>query len=273
MHQASEVSEDAFRELARSSQWAWTTLEFEHTTRDRAPVHAWIRRPFDLRIETAEGQVSVEHAGSVTSSQLTLVGNADDLPNPEEPPSPGAEQNADGSWMEGDPMYENYQWVAMLRPNELADGQVRDADPAGPTPPPGTTIDRVYAADRLGRDTWWAELSPAEGTYDPRCSCCPLLLGRESHLVEMVEGNTRPLDDDLDADSYASSFLVGVDVQTGICVSVDHLDGSQPGEAFSVRIIAVDEPMSDDLFASPSRFGQFRSKTLDALQSVGRPRG
>lgn len=232
-------TEDAFRDLARSSHRLWKTLEFEHTPPGRGSAHAWIRRPFDLSVETADSEVHIDHRGSTAYSE----------PAANEP----SELMSTGSWMEGDPFYGNYQWVALLRPTELADGQFREEDyDEGLPTPAGTTIRQVYAEARFGRDTWWAELSPASGRYDPRCSCCPLLYGRESIAVERMEGNTRPSREDTETDfAYASRFLVGLDAQTGVCVSVDHLDGSEPGEAFSVRILAVDEPMGDDLFARP----------------------
>ena len=125
-----------------------------------------------------------------------------------------------------DPIWRDYQWVAMLDPVELADGipRGRAADPgSGPGPGPGVDADppaaldvhRLDASVRHGRDTWWAEVAPRE-EYAPRCSCCPLLLDR------------------------ATAFLVALDVETGVCVHVEHLDGDHTGRGFSLRIRSVD---------------------------------
>ncbi len=37
-------------------------------------------------------------------------------------------------------------------------------------------------------------------------------------------------------------------MQTGVCVGVTHLDGSETGKAFDVQIVNVDAQMSDSLF-------------------------
>ncbi|CAN5393994.1 hypothetical protein BH23ACT6_BH23ACT6_14630 [soil metagenome] len=49
---------------------------------------------------------------------------------------------------------------------------------------------------------------------------------------------------------YTTRFLVALDVETGLCVAVNHLNGSETGDVFNVRVLAVDEQMSDELFAS-----------------------
>lgn len=118
-----------------------------------------------------------------------------------------------------------------------------------------------------------AELSPTEGSYSPRCSCCPLLYGRDSDRLEFLVGNTRPTREESSAwFTYTSTFLVALDVQTGICVSVDHLDGSQTGEALTARILGVDEPMSDDIFAKPSMVPRLDATTRAVVQRVRTPR-
>ena len=40
--------------------------------------------------------------------------------------------------------------------------------------------------------------------------------------------------------NYATRYLVAVDVVTGICVHVEHLDGDHAGRGFSVDIHSVD---------------------------------
>ena len=70
---------------------------------------------------------------------------------------------------------------------------------------------RLDASLRYGRETWWAEVSPRE-EYSPRCSCCPLLL------------------------DHTTASLVALDVESGVCVHVEHLGGDHAGRGFSMRI-------------------------------------
>ncbi len=157
------------------------------------------------------------------------------------------ERDADGfvvrrpsAWVAEDPMWRDYQFVAMLDPVELADGQ-----PAGPDdadPPPALDLHRLDVTVRAGRQTWWAEVAPRP-EYDPRCSCCPLLLGRVSEDVEARAGVSRVLEREPDL-VYATSYLVGLDVQTGICVHVEHLDGSHVGSGFSLDVLGVDDEVA-----------------------------
>jgi hypothetical protein len=41
---------------------------------------------------------------------------------------------------------------------------------------------------------------------------------------------------------YATSYLVALDVGTGVCVHVEHLDGDHVGRGFSLDIRGVDPP-------------------------------
>jgi hypothetical protein len=76
--------------------------------------------------------------------------------------------------------------------------------------------------------------------YDPRCSCCPLLFGRVSEEIEAAGGG-RTLRGDRAGLVYATGYLVGLDVETGVCVHVEHLDGDHAGRGFSLDVLGVDE--------------------------------
>ena len=39
--------------------------------------------------------------------------------------------------------------------------------------------------------------------------------------------------------AYATSYLVALDVETGVCMHVEHLDGDHAGRGFSVEIRSV----------------------------------
>ena len=103
--------------------------------------------------------------------------------------------------------------------------------------PPALVVHRIDAAVRHGRETWWAEVSPRE-EYRPRCSCCPLLFGRVSEGHDRDGGGptmpSRPV-----GLAYATSYLVALDVETGVCMHVEHLDGDHAGRGFSVDIRCV----------------------------------
>ncbi len=152
-----------------------------------------------------------------------------------------------------DPMWQDYQFVAMLDPVELADGMPRDPgpdwDPDTPRPP-ALDLHRLDAAPRHGRQTWWAEVSPRED-YDPRCGCCPLLFGQVSEDVEAQAGGPRLKERQPDL-TYATAYLVALDVQTGVCVHVEHLDGTFVGRGFSLRVLGVDD---DPAAPPPARPG------------------
>ncbi|MEO7422787.1 MAG: hypothetical protein ABIU87_10385, partial [Ornithinibacter sp.] len=98
---------------------------------------------------------------------------------------------------------------------------------------------QLHATNRLGRPTWWAEVSPRED-YDPRCGCCPLLFGRVSEDVEALAGGPRLLDRQPDL-TYTTAYLVALDVQTGVCVHVEHLDGTFVGRGFALDVLGVDD--------------------------------
>ncbi len=244
---------ERFRGLARSSPWRWRVLAFDlHRRPLHGPahtVHATVERGVGLHVTLADGEprrppavrnvAGRVHPGGAGRGTPTV-----DLPYAWELP---AEVDADGfvvrrpaDRVSDDPMWQDYQWVAMLDPVELADGSLREPGPvwsADAAPPPALDVHRLDAAVRHGRETWWAEVSPLEG-YSPRCSCCPLLFGRVSEDIEMASGGPTLRSRQADL-AYATAYLVALDVETGICVHVEHLDGDHVGRGFSVDLRSV----------------------------------
>jgi hypothetical protein len=244
---------DLLRGLARSSPWRWRALAFDlHRRPLHGPehtVHAVVQRGVALDVRLADGEHRRDAAHRMTAGFVDLgtgESGVRELPYAWELP---VEVGADGFVLRrprptstsDDPMWQDYQWVAMLDPVELADGEWRDPGPEQPAdavPPPALDVHRLDAAVRHGRETWWAEVSPRE-EYAPRCSCCPLLFGRVSEELEALAGGptARGRQPDL---THATRYLVALDVGTGVCVHVEHLDGDHAGRGFSVDIRSVD---------------------------------
>jgi hypothetical protein len=201
---------DDFRALARASRERWTTLRFTERRRRgwawSEPVHAWLRRPDLLRVEDSSGRL------------LDVIRQTD-----------GAD----------DPMWQDYRWVAELRPLELADGL---DDELGPP----LLVEAVREVEHAGRAAWEALVVPTDA-YEPRCGCCPLLRSRR---VDELEWDSVP-----EGTQYPSASLVRLDVQTGVCVWAEALDGTFAGDTHDLRIETVDEPMADGLFPRPRRQG------------------
>ncbi len=249
---------DRFRGLARSSPWRWRALTFDlHRRPLHGPDHtvtALVERGVGLDVRLADGERRRDPArrNIVGMSYLGDDRGPDtvELPYAWEVP---VEVDGDGFVVRrpafpgtsDDPIWQDYQFVAMLDPVELADGQWRYGPPASHVDavpdavlPPALDVHRLDATVRSGRQTWWAEVSPRE-EYEPRCSCCPLLFGRVSESLEAAAGGPTALDRDPDL-VYASAYLVALDVQTGVCVHLEHLDGDHAGRGFSVDIHSVD---------------------------------
>lgn len=247
---------DDFRALARSSPWRWSTLRF--TVRwpgdpyRTDALRAWLRRPDVVRVETLEGELLqvVRERGAEVGLLTRGGGRTVHLPWASEGPPP--EVRADGlvaarpsSWEVSydAPMYQDYRWVAMLDPVELAEGRF---DESGERAGPGPAVAEVIEVEHGGRPAWQAVVTPT-ATYEPRCGCCPLLRSRE---VDEAEFADRP---DAMLAAYPEAYLVRLDVQTGVCVLASASDGRAPGH--DLRIEAVDEPMDDALFVEPRRRG------------------
>jgi hypothetical protein len=134
-------------------------------------------------------------------------------------------------------MYQDYRWVAMLDPAELADGH----DPESDAVVPAIAVDSVVEVDHGGRPAWEATVRTTSA-YEPRCACCPLLHSRASDLLEYGPDGLQ--------EEYPESYRVRLDVGTGVCVLTEELGGgTRRGiSGHELRIEAVDEPMPDDLF-------------------------
>jgi hypothetical protein len=246
-----QPTSDQFRALARSSPWRWRTLRFRvrWNGRDTEPVRAWVRRPDALRVEGLDGTVlDAGRQGPVGWAPLTSVG-AGPAPAGETPPEDTPELGPDGLvWrrpfearMAADPMYQNYFWVAVLDPVELADSPWDDDPAAVPV-----LVDDVRGVDHHGRPAWEALLRPAP-SYDPRCDCCALLFSAVSDDRLAESGGPTLLAQQPDF-RYADAHRVRLDVGTGVCVLTEEVGGSRSGSGHDLEIEAVDEPMADELF-------------------------
>jgi len=237
---------DSFAALARSSPWRWSTLRFtlRRGVDGGGPdqVRAWVRRPDVVRVETLDGAL------------LQVVREAPrrgPSPTPDEPvrrPDGLIAERAAGYCYDA-PMYQDYRWVAILDPVELADG--RDGDTGAPASP-SLVVDDVIEVDHAGRPAWEAVVRPTP-VYEPRCGCCPLLRTRAIDLLEFADWPDHVLP------VYPDAYRVRLDVGTGVCVSTGEIGGLTPGRGHDLRIEAVDEPMDDALFTRPRR-GLFRRR-------------
>ena len=246
---------ERFRRLARSSPWLWRSVQFTVDDVDGSRVRAWVRRPDALRVEDLDGWARWASGGHLTPpgvSFLVLGEPAEPGVAPEPPPPPPSitwwtdpevavplrDENGlvvvpvrlPPHVVVDDPMWQNYRWVAMLNPRELADTWEGM---------PGVEVDALDEGEREGRATVWATVRPRDD-YEPRCSCCPLLPSRAAVIAEGYGDPDGP---------FADAHRVALDVATGICVSAREIGGPTPGRGFDLTIEAVDEELSDEFFA------------------------
>lgn len=243
------LTEDAFRALARSSPWRWRTLHF---TRHRPEyVEAWLARPGRLRVAPRRGRAELVYDDPSTSGPATVVavsrddGGDDGGDDPRlEPPRLVVPQDVvpplrhDGlvaerpDWIEednvlveyDDPMWEDYQWVAMLDPAELGE-HVR--------------LTELEETRHRGRAVWRALARASEG-YEPRCGCCALL---RSEISDRDEYGDDP--EFVPPDAYPEAYRVALDRQTGVLVELAPVGG--PGTDLDLEIHAVDATWDDVL--------------------------
>lgn len=242
-----------FRALARSSPWRWRTVRFTVSWRGdsgREPVRAWVRRPGRQRVETLDGRLLVAETTDppVTMVQLSTDGTSGPVAVPwasEVAPvldADGLVAERPDRWQRpySDPMFENYRWIAMLDPLELAVGSPDETgDPV--------VVDEVRAVSHAGRPAWEAVLRPRPA-YDPTCSCCALLLSAESERWEADDSGIGPARRQDPTLEYADAHRVRLDLGTGICVLTEEIGGTRAGSGHTLHLDAVDEPMPDDLF-------------------------
>lgn len=266
-----DLTEETFRALARSSPWRWRSV---HLVREvggpvgEGGVEAWVRRPHLMRV-LADGEVHVVRKrptqfaryGGARPDELTMAADVTPVRDTD-----GLVLVRPDSAVVGfdDPMWQSYDWVAMLDPVELADGdpwrdlvsgeevEPREAEVEPypqldwPTSPPaaGTILSDLRSHDRHGRETWWARVVPTQA-YEPRCSCCPLLPSEVAARLEYGSEDT-PFVPTLE---YPEAHEVALDVETGICVQIRAAGGPAPGLVHDLRILAVDEDYGDEFFA------------------------
>lgn len=236
-----DLTEDSFRALARSAPWRFSTLRFTRSTARGESVEAWLARPGRLRVRTDDGRVHGVTGVPYTRDVLRLDGGPRRAWVPVLPADVPVDLDDDGFVARrpggtdvayDDPMWQSYDWVAMLDPVELS---------------AGTTVHELASTTRHGRPTWWARLSATEG-YEPRCGCCPLLWGAVSERHEAGAGGPTWAARHPEVE-YPASWLVGLDVGTGVVVSCEPLGGDRDDLGFTVTLHGVDEPMDDALFA------------------------
>ncbi|MFA9446929.1 hypothetical protein [Egicoccus sp. AB-alg6-2] len=248
------VTEERFRALARSSPWRWSSLQFVRTRRHGrdqfgADVRAWLRRPDALRVEDLEGHLLHTEIGSVprTVALFTPDGGRELPLRPASSVAPALRPDglvrrrpSDGDLDYDDPMFQDYAWVAMLDPVELADGDGGR---------PGATLEHLRSVEHHGREAWEAIIRPTSA-YAPRCSCCALLLSEVSERRLAEEGGPAVRAQEPSFE-FADAHLVRLDLESAVCVYLEQLGGDRSGWADDVCIEQMDEPMPDVLFSEP----------------------
>ncbi len=173
------------------------------------------------------------------------------------------------------PFVENYHWIALLEPDELADGTpveqergddwasltreeqlgkeaewtLREAEQAAAIARGDASAlvaaparyEQIRQVQHYGRSALEAELSTLP-TYNPRCGCCPLLPGRHADEPEYRDDYPERIRD-------AVRFRVRLDRATGICVQVETLDGPG-GIDFCAEIQEHDVHYPPELFGT-----------------------
>jgi hypothetical protein len=217
-----DLTVDAFHALARSSPWRWRSLHFRHRD-DRSPdgVEAWIVRPGWIRVQEPGWRSPRIRQDKVDDGGLVVAYASDDpdvVPPP--PPSPRWARDVTPVWRPDglvaerpwdpyvrydDPIHGDYTWVAMLDPEELSHH---------------VALTDLEVSQRRGRETWWATVRALEG-YEARCpGCCDLLWGGAEAGRE---------------------HLVGLDVQTGVLVSLSLVEPTHRRWFIENEILAVDD--------------------------------
>ncbi|MEX5235268.1 hypothetical protein [Kocuria arenosa] len=240
---------DDFRALARSSPWRSSTVHFTHRRqRDSgsapsgAPVGAWLDRGPGRVVVRSSAGVEVAEGPPYDAAAKLVTWDDDAGCAVRPPPEPEVLLRPDGlvarrpeGWHydHGDPLWQDYQWTAMLDPAELSRG---------------VDVSDVLATVLRGRPTWSATCRPLLGNgegwedgYTPRCGCCPLLDSPASRIHEYG-----PEDPTLTGGDLATVYRVHLDVQTGIVVDTTPLDGTD-GSSLSNELHAVDVPLDPPL--------------------------
>lgn len=246
------IGPDDFRALARSSPWRCTTAHFTRRRAGEPDVEAWLERPGRLRTRTsrATGEWVNNRQTDIPAEVLRVAARMPDHWSDEEvarsfleAPVPWARdvtpitrgdglvlvRPGDQAWfgatgsqesvVADDPMYDDYHWVAMLDPRELARG---------------VDLSDVREVRHHGRTAWAARCVPT-ADYAPRCGCCELLWSEVSVRREAEAGGPDP---DPDA-RYPEAYDVVLDHATGFVVALTPVgEASRDDLALDVEIHA-----------------------------------
>lgn len=219
-----------FRSLCRSSPWRWETLRFEVSWRlpqgqaaKNGTLRAWIRRPAALRVEASDGTLLFSTTGTGESRDSLYVSAtrkswllAPRLVTPVFNDAGFVHRRPEAAY--GEPIFGDPRWSAMLDPVEFAgDSPVPFESPFANR----VELEDVTEEEFEGRPVLATVLKP-NFSYKPFTKGYPLV--------------------------GAGRTEVKVDVGTGICVSTLALDGDYAGSGHSLRILGVNEYMTDDHF-------------------------
>lgn len=222
---------DSFRSLCRSSPWRWETLHFTITWRAPSdqgtppspPLKAWIRRPAALRVEAADGSLLLSTTGNETSRDALYVSAtrkswllAPRLVTPVYDDAGLVRRRPEAAY--GEPVFGDPRWSSMLDPVELAGNA-----PVAMSFPGANRMEVLELAEEsfAGRPAMAATVTP-NSSYQPSAPGLPLV----------GPGRTRVL----------------IDTGTAVCVSTTALDGPAQGAGHDLRILGVDEYLTDDYF-------------------------
>ncbi|AJT42748.1 hypothetical protein [Psychromicrobium lacuslunae] len=231
-----ELTADVFRALCRSSPWKWRSLRFQvrWLPNDSAAstVNGWIRRPLALRIEALDGTVLQSTAG-LNDSKDSLFTSGSRKP-----------------------------WLLpphLVTPLYQADGLVRRR-PEAQYGEPGFGLDQLSAA----RFAAWfdpVELAgnapvPIEFPFANVTEPIELRFvdheGREAVEAVLTANHSYQPRTVGAAILFPGRTAVRIDVETGICLASQSLDGATAGQGHWISVLAVDEYMLDDLFTQDS---------------------
>lgn len=224
------LTEDSYRALAASSPWRWRTLHF---TRSDWNAEAWVRRPGQMVVRF-EGELHdySDNLGpdEVRRLPVRYIGDTEPSLRPDglvtgRPPRWPERDADDGALLEqDDPSFEDNLWVAMLDPIELASG---------------TVIADLAEGELRGRRTWWATVDAGDA-YEPRCTCCSLIW---NEVMDRINCDERGEQFVPAAEGYPDGYRIGLDVQTGVVVSIGSVGQVTAPPAFEVTIHEVDGPV------------------------------
>lgn len=232
------MSAPTFRNLCRSSPWRWQTVRFEFQPRGQAArtLQCWVRRPGALRVEAPGGTLLAGTTG-INASKGALYISGSRRPWLLPPALVNPIMDDDGyvvrrpEALYGEPAYGTGRASAALDPVELAGGQPAALETPFAHP---AEVSDIAAVSHGGREAVEAVLVPGNN-YRPAFADAPLLF----------PGRTR----------------VRLDLETGICVASESLDGPTRGAGHWMVLLGVNEYMMDDLFdAGP-----------ESLQNPARP--